>query len=116
MGGSCCLVYLHTLALVKDLRMSCYSVASPVRSLHPSGMVLSDMRLTFRLCLLCSCRFAGIGGLSEALGWTEVQQEYKQGQFAGGFENILKLVAVVLAADLALFGWEYVQYLTGATQ
>lgn len=59
-------------------------------------------------------RFAGIGGLSEALGWTEVQQEYKQGQFAGGFENILKLVALVLVADLALFGWEYIQYLTGS--
>jgi hypothetical protein len=27
------------------------------------------------LSLFYKCRFAGIGGLSEALGWTEVQQE-----------------------------------------
>jgi hypothetical protein len=49
------------------------------------------------------CRYAGIGGLSEALGWTEVQQEEKSG-FMGGVNGVLGLVALILAADLALFG------------
>jgi hypothetical protein len=62
---------------------------------------------------LCDCRFAGIGGLSEALGWTEVQQEYNQGQFLGGVENILKFVALILLADVALFGYEQVAYMMG---
>jgi rhodanese-related sulfurtransferase len=35
-------------------------------------------------------RFAGIGGLSEALGWTEVQQQYNQG-FMGGSNTVLKV-------------------------
>jgi hypothetical protein len=37
------------------------------------------------------------------LGWTEVQQEEKQG-FMGGVNGVLGLVALILAADLALFG------------
>ncbi|KAF6254465.1 Rhodanese-like domain-containing protein [Scenedesmus sp. NREL 46B-D3] len=58
-------------------------------------------------------RYAGIGGLSEALGWTEVQQEYNQGQFLGGVENILKFVGLILAADVALFAYEQISYMTG---
>ncbi len=57
-------------------------------------------------------RYAGIGGLSEALGWTEVQQEESKG-FAGGFQNILALVALVLLVDGAVFAWEYIAYLQG---
>jgi len=49
-------------------------------------------------------RYAGIGGLSEVLGWTEVQQEENKGGFFGGANNVLALVALVLFADLALFG------------
>lgn len=48
-------------------------------------------------------RYAGIGGLSEVLGWTEVQQEEKAG-FMGGVAGVLGLVALILLADLALFG------------
>lgn len=43
-------------------------------------------------------RMGGIGGLSEVLGWTEVQQEQSKGAF-GGFENVLKFFAVVLVLD-----------------
>jgi len=50
-------------------------------------------------------RYAGIGGLSEALGWTEVQQREKKG-FMGGFENILKIFALVLVLDTLLFAVE----------
>lgn len=49
-------------------------------------------------------RFGGIGGLSEALGWTEVQQEIGGG-FAGGYQNVLKLFAVLLALDMVWFLW-----------
>lgn len=51
-----------------------------------------------------ACSYAGIGGLSEVLGWTEVQTEENKGSFFGGANNILALVALVLIADLALFG------------
>lgn len=47
-------------------------------------------------------RFGGIGGLSEVLGWTEVQQEVSKG-FGGGYQNILKGFAVVLALDTVWF-------------
>lgn len=47
-------------------------------------------------------RVGGIGGLSEFLGWTEVQQENGSG-FAGGYQNILKFFAVILALDLVWF-------------
>lgn len=47
-------------------------------------------------------RIGGIGGLSEFLGWTEVQQENGSG-FAGGYQNILKFFAVILALDLVWF-------------
>lgn len=57
-------------------------------------------------------RYAGIGGLSEVLGWTEVQQEEKAG-FMGGVAGVLGLVALILLADLALFGYEQIQYMHG---
>lgn len=52
-------------------------------------------------------RYAGIGGLSELIGWTEVQQEQNKG--LGSAEGVIKLVALVLVLDLALFGYEYIQ-------
>eukprot|EP00775_Hariotina_reticulata_P002057 gene2057-2378_t len=58
-------------------------------------------------------RYAGIGGLSEKLGWTEVQQEENRGQFMGGVENIFKIVALVLLADVALFAYEQIMYMNG---
>jgi len=57
-------------------------------------------------------RYAGIGGVSELLGWTEVQQEERKGAM-GGFENVLKLVGVVLVIDLLVFAYEEYAYLTG---
>jgi hypothetical protein len=50
--------------------------------------------------------------MSEVLGWTEVQQQEKKGAM-GGFENVLKLVGVVLAADFLLFAYEQYAYMTG---
>jgi len=47
-------------------------------------------------------RYGGIGGLSEVMGWTEVQQDESKG-FAGGYQNILKAFAVVLALDTIWF-------------
>ena len=37
-------------------------------------------------------RYGGIGGLSELLGWTNVQRERSSG-FLGGGENIIKAVS-----------------------
>ena len=38
-------------------------------------------------------RFGGIGGLSEVLGWTDVQRQNNSSEgFLGGFQNVLKLV------------------------
>lgn len=47
-------------------------------------------------------RYGGIGGLSETLGWTEVQKEAGS-SFAGGYLNILKGFAVILALDTVWF-------------
>lgn len=82
---------------------------------HRAVCISMQQRRSNRVPAAAFCRFAGIGGLSEALGWTEVQQEYNQGQFLGGAENILKLVALVLLADVALFGYEQISYMTGHT-
>ena len=39
-------------------------------------------------------RFGGIGGLSEFLGWTDVQRQNTSSEgFLGGFQNVLKLVS-----------------------
>lgn len=56
-------------------------------------------------------RLAGIGGLSAALGWTELQQEEQKG-VGQNVGNILKAAAVILVLDLLVFGYEQVQYLT----
>jgi rhodanese-related sulfurtransferase len=49
-------------------------------------------------------RMGGIGGLTEALGWTEVQKETGQG-FFGGSDNVLKLFAGILVLDGIWFLW-----------
>lgn len=43
-------------------------------------------------------RYAGIGGVSSLLGWTEVQQEENKG-LGGGVSNVLKVIAVLVALD-----------------
>jgi len=53
-------------------------------------------------------RYAGIGGLSSLLGWTEVQQEAKKGIVP---EDILKVAAGLVALDLLVFAYEQVQYM-----
>lgn len=53
-------------------------------------------------------RFAGIGGLSEVLGWTEVQQQSTKTE---GPPLFIKLAAVVLVADLMLFLYEQIKYM-----
>lgn len=58
---------------------------------------------------LCAHRYAGIGGLSESLGWTDVQREEKQSSFMGGFENVIKLFSLILLADMLLFAYEQVR-------
>jgi hypothetical protein len=50
-------------------------------------------------------RYGGIGGLSELLGWTEVQQEEELGGFIGGYSTILKIFVVILALDLVWILW-----------
>uniref|UniRef100_A0A7S3RAI1 Rhodanese domain-containing protein n=1 Tax=Dunaliella tertiolecta TaxID=3047 RepID=A0A7S3RAI1_DUNTE len=58
-------------------------------------------------------RYGGIGGLSEVLGWTEVQREENpDGQVAGGLLGIIKFFAVILGIDLLVFAYEQITYLT----
>jgi hypothetical protein len=47
-------------------------------------------------------RYGGIGGLSEVLGWTEVQQDENTG-FGGGYLNVLKGFGVLLFLDVVWF-------------
>ncbi|KAG2498522.1 hypothetical protein HYH03_003773 [Edaphochlamys debaryana] len=54
-------------------------------------------------------RYAGIGGLSELIGWTEVQQE--QGKNLGSIDAVIKFFAVILALDLLVFAAEYARVL-----
>ncbi|KAK9823713.1 hypothetical protein WJX72_004845 [[Myrmecia] bisecta] len=54
-------------------------------------------------------RYGGIGGMSEVLGWTDVQREDKSGGFMGGSENIIKVFGVILALDVAWFLYDLVQ-------
>ena len=57
-------------------------------------------------------RYAGIGGVSALIGWTEVQQE--AALKAGGNSNVQKfftLAGVILAVDLALLAYEKIGYL-----
>ena len=51
-------------------------------------------------------RYAGIGGASALLGWTEVQQERDAG-FLGGAGTALRLLGVFLALDALLFAYEF---------
>ena len=53
-------------------------------------------------------RYAGIGGLSEVLGWTEVQQQdaKAQGKEPGGITTVTKVGLVILAIDGLLFLYE----------
>ena len=62
--------------------------------------------------IYCVCRYAGIGGLSEKLGWTEVQQESSPG-FAGGVNTIFAGVAFILLLDGLAYAYEYIQFLRG---
>jgi hypothetical protein len=59
-------------------------------------------------CVACACRYGGIGGLSETIGWTEVQREENQSSFLGGLEGVIKLFSIILVADLLLFIYEQV--------
>lgn len=52
-------------------------------------------------------RYAGIGGMSEVLGWTEVQQEESKEKL-GGLNGVLKVFVAILVADLLLFAYEAV--------
>ncbi|GAB4815529.1 hypothetical protein N2152v2_002575 [Parachlorella kessleri] len=55
-------------------------------------------------------RLAGIGGLSEVLGWNQVQREASKTQGAfGGYENLLKVAIGILILDLTWFGVELFQ-------
>ncbi|KAK9836157.1 hypothetical protein WJX81_005629 [Elliptochloris bilobata] len=49
-------------------------------------------------------RYGGIGGLSELLGWTDVQREKSSG-FLGGGQNIIKAAIVVLILDGLWAAW-----------
>ncbi|KAL3141731.1 hypothetical protein ABBQ32_004413 [Trebouxia sp. C0010 RCD-2024] len=56
-------------------------------------------------------RYGGIGGLSEFLGWTEAQRQNSQSEgFIGGFQNVLKLAALVLLLDGLWFGYDQLQF------
>lgn len=46
--------------------------------------------------------YGGIGGLSEALGWTDVQREDGQSLF-GGPQRIINIAAVIAVADSLWF-------------
>ncbi len=48
-------------------------------------------------------RFAGTGGFSELLGWTEVHEAEGLTKL-GGTQGVLGFVAVILFADYALYG------------
>uniref|UniRef100_A0A7S0S0D3 Rhodanese domain-containing protein n=1 Tax=Chlamydomonas leiostraca TaxID=1034604 RepID=A0A7S0S0D3_9CHLO len=55
-------------------------------------------------------RYGGIGGLSETIGWTEVQREETNSSFLGGLEGVIKIMAVILFLDMCLFAYEQVRY------
>ena len=52
-------------------------------------------------------RYAGVGGLSELMGWTEVHEAEGKVLF-GGVDGVLKVVLAILLADGALFLYENV--------
>ena len=54
-------------------------------------------------------RYAGIGGVSSLLGWTEVQQEENKG-LGGGVQNVLKVIAALVVLDGLVLLFEQAQY------
>eukprot|EP00884_Botryococcus_braunii_P010228 jgi/Botrbrau1/19206/Bobra.0077s0108.2 len=55
-------------------------------------------------------RYGGIGGLSELLGWTDVQREKSSG-FLGGGQNVIYMAVAVLVADGLWVAYDQVQLL-----
>lgn len=58
-------------------------------------------------------RYGGIGGVSEMIGWTEVQS--KETGPLGPAKNVLLLVALVVVLDGLVFAYEYISVLQGKT-
>ena len=56
-------------------------------------------------------RYAGIGGISGLLGWTEVQQAESQAVL-GGATGFIKLVFGILVIDILVFAYEQIQYMS----
>lgn len=54
-------------------------------------------------------RYAGIGGLSEILGWTEVQRAERKEKL-GGAQGVINVFVGILAIDVALFVIEYLHH------
>ncbi|CAD7704788.1 unnamed protein product [Ostreobium quekettii] len=57
-------------------------------------------------------RYAGIGGVSALLGWTEVQQQDRE-EAGDRLGNIIKVAGAVLVLDLLALGYEQISYMTG---
>ncbi|CAD7695735.1 unnamed protein product [Ostreobium quekettii] len=57
-------------------------------------------------------RYAGIGGVSALLGWTEVQQQDKE-EAGDRLGNIIRIAAIILVLDLLVLGYEQFSYMTG---
>lgn len=56
-------------------------------------------------------RYAGIGGVSEMVGWTEVQQE--NAGPAGSLKSVFIAVALILVLDGLVFAYEQYSYMQG---
>lgn len=97
---------LRSLAAAEQLALAGYSrvawINGGLDTCQPGDLPTSNGR---------DLRYAGIGGLSAAMGWTEVQQQEAPSE---GPTLLLKLAGLVLAVDLLLFAYEELQYL--ATQ
>eukprot|EP00983_Pelagomonas_calceolata_P082390 1155915-Pelagomonas_calceolata.AAC.7 len=79
-----------------------------VKQFHPASKIETWSRPSW-----VTQGYGGIGGLSEVLGWTEVQREENpDGQVAGGLLGIIKFFAVILGIDLLVFAYEQITYLT----
>lgn len=60
-------------------------------------------------------RYAGIGGLSELLGWTDVQREARRSKgMMQDLSGVFAVAGLFLVADLALFAYEQYAAMTGA--
>lgn len=81
--------------------------AMPCHALMPAGELETEGGVDIRM--------AGIGGMSEVLGWTEVQQE-KDKQATGGFMQVIKVAGALLLVDALLFAAEQVNYSINASQ